>query len=90
MDEKIKDVLDVNRTDELFDTSIIKSDSFSKTPYNDQNLKGAKMTLGFGNLHVNTAKAKMQAIKLLGFRNGVQGIKDSVSRKLRNKAKYGK
>jgi len=86
--EKINDKLDLNRTDELFDSSIGKSEALSRGKYDKESLKAAKTCLGFGNLHVNTAKVKIATLKIIGYRDQVTRLKQNVDRKLRNSRKY--
>jgi hypothetical protein len=88
--EKVDDKLDLDRTNKLFDTSIIKADAFSKDKYTVQSLKEARQVATFGNLHLNSAKAKISVIRLMGYKNEIDNVKKSVSRKIRNAKKYGK
>ena len=82
--------LDLDRTNKLFDISIVKSGAEDVTPYDEKSLRASKLTLGFGNLHVNTAKTKVGILRLIGYQDNLKKIKDNVSRKLRNAKKYGK
>jgi hypothetical protein len=91
--EKLEEVdgkLDLNRTNKLFDTSIVKANAFSKEPYTVQSLKEARQVATFGNLHLNSAKAKVSVIRLMGYKDEMRSLKKNVSRKIRNAKKYGK
>lgn len=87
--KKIEEIMDTDRTNGLFDSSIKRSGALIGEEYTLDDLKKMKIVLGAGNLHVNTAKTKMGAIKLLGYRNSLDETKKAVERKIRNSRKYG-
>lgn len=85
--ERIVEVLDVDRTNELFEAGITRSDALSTEQFNESNLKGFKAALGAGNLHVNTARAKMSAIRLVGYRDSLAAMKGAIKKKVRSSLK---
>lgn len=87
--EKIEKHLDLDRTNDLFDVAITRSGAKkSNNEWNEEDLKKQKLLVGFGNLHINTAKAKITAIRMIGYVQGLVGVKKAVERKTRNKRKY--
>ena len=92
MKEIVKDIvgkMDLDRTDKLFDASITSADSLSKEPYTEDSIKKQRLVIGFGNLHVNSAKVKLGAIRMNGYVDSTKSLKRAVDRKVRNAAKYG-
>lgn len=87
--QELNKTLDVKRTDELFDASIKSADALAGRLYDENSLKAARMTVNFGNLHVNTAKTKLSAVRLIGYRNEANKLKQNIDRKIRNGRKYG-
>lgn len=87
---EVKDILDLDRTNELFDSSIKSADSKSGKAYTKDSVKEAKVALGFGNLHINTAKIKTQILRMIGFKNNISQIKSNIERQIRNSKKYKK
>lgn len=88
--KKVSEILDVNRTDKLFDSSIVSSQANSRKVYTVDSLRAAKVALGFGNLHVNTSRIKLNAIRMLGFMDNLRKVKQAVGRRIRNVKKYGR
>ena len=86
--EKTLKVLDTDRTNKLFESSIKSSDAYSGKPYGENTLKAARMTVNFGNLHVNTARTKISVIRLLGYRDAISRIKRAVGRKIKRSRRY--
>lgn len=87
--KKIDDVMDLDRTDKLFSSSIDKAGSLTKGEYREEDIKKQRLVIGFGNLHVNTAKVKMSAVRLMGYRDNLAKLKQNIGRKVRNSRKYG-
>jgi hypothetical protein len=82
--------LDLERTDKLFDASIAKANAFSKDPYTEKSLKEARAVSTFGNLHLNSAKVKVSVIRLIGYRDELNNLKNNVQKKIRGVRKYKK
>lgn len=88
--DKLVDQLDTDRTNEIFDSMIIRSSiNDRKNSLDEASVKQARVVIGSGNLHVNTSRAKMSAIRMIGYTDGVAKTKRAVQRKLRNSNKYG-
>lgn len=86
---KLVEQLNTDRTDEIFDSMIVRSDINNKKNALDENaVKQARVVIGAGNLHVNTSRAKMTAIRMVGYTDSLTKTKLAIKRKLRNKAKY--
>ena len=94
IEKQLSDVaekMDLERTNELFDITIARADFKSKEPFKDDNdIKKARVVVQMGNIHINTAKTKMSAIRLIGYQNNLSQLKNAVQRKVRNARKYGK
>lgn len=88
--QNIDEVMDVSRTNDLFDSSIKRSGANSDEKYSEADLKQMRTIIGFGNLHINTAKVKLGVARLRGYRDNVSKMKQSIDRKIRNKNKYGR
>lgn len=87
----VADKMDLERTGELFDITIARADFKSKELFKDDNdIKKARVVVQMGNIHINTAKTKMSAIRLIGYQNNLSQLKHAVQRKVRNSRKYGK
>lgn len=84
----IDGAMDLKKTEELFDKSIERGESLKGGSYTDKDIKNQRLVLGFGNLHINTAKVKMAAVRFLGYRDAMQKTKNAVERKVRNSRKY--
>lgn len=87
--EKVVEVLDTDKTAHLFEVSIKKANALDAAPYTEDSLRAARMNINYGNLHVNTAKTKLSAIRLVGYQNSLSTTKKAVERKIRNQRKYG-
>ncbi len=83
------DLMDLERTDKLFNSAIERSDSHSSVKYTEEDIKKQRVVIGFGNLHIGTAKVKLGMERMRGYRDSIRGIKQSIDRKVRNKNKYG-
>jgi len=79
--------LNIDRTDQLFNVAIKKADSLNTNLYDNHSIRANKLALGFGNLHINTAKTKIQAIRLIGYKDNSAGLIRSVKRKIRSSRK---
>ena len=87
---KLVDQLDTGRTNEIFDSMIVRSSINDRSKVLDESaVKQARVVIGSGNLHVNTSRAKMSAIRMVGFTDGMVKTKLAVQRKIRNARKYG-
>jgi len=76
-------VMDVGRTNGLFDASINRAESLKKEPYTEEDIKKQRLVIGFGNLHINTAKTKLSAVRMFGYRNTQRLLKEAVQKKIR-------
>lgn len=93
MDElkKVDDKLSMDRTDELFDSAIKRSGANNRnSDYTEDDIKKQRLVIGFGNLHINTARAKLSIVRMRGYQSANRGLKQSVDRRLRNAKKYPK
>ncbi len=90
MDEikKLGDQMNLDRTEGLFDASIKKAKALETAEYTPDDIKKSRLVIGFGNLHLNTARTKLSAIRFLGYQNNLKAIKDAVERKQRDSNKY--
>lgn len=88
--KSVRDTMDMDRTDGLFKTSIERAESLKKRAYSEKDVKTQNIVIKFGNLHVNTAKAKMSAVRLLGYKKSIEDTTRAVARKIRKAAKYGR
>lgn len=79
--EKVEPYLDVERTNKLFDISIIRADANSTTPFDQKSLGDWKVMVSTGNLHLNTAKAKVQTLRLIGYRDNLQSMNRALKKK---------
>lgn len=82
--EKIDKVLDVDRTNEIFESSIDRSDAHSKEKFNDNSLKSFRAVISAGNLHKNTAVAKVSVNRLIGYRKEINNTHGNIKKKLKN------
>lgn len=88
--KQVDDKLNLDRTDKLFDSSISRSGSNDQSKYTDEDIKKQRLVIGFGNLHVNTAKLKVSVVRMRGYRDNVTNLKRAVDRKVRKERKYGR
>lgn len=90
MSQEIDSQMDLDKTEKIFYSLIARSHindtSKEMTP---EEIKKINAVLQGGNLHVNTAKVKISATRLAGFRDGIRQTKLTVQRKTRNARKYG-
>jgi len=89
LQDELQGALNLERTNELFDASIKRSGAKGTTEYNEEDIKKQRIVIGYGNLHLNTAKTKISASRMTGYRDGLDGAKRSVDRKVRNNLKFG-
>lgn len=87
---EIGDKMDLDRTNELFNSSIKRSDTYRKELYTEDDIRKQRVILGYGNLHVKTAQVKMGLERMKGYRVNTEALKKAVDRKIRNKNKYGR
>jgi hypothetical protein len=88
--DKLVDQLDTGRTNEIFDSMIVRSKINDRSKeLGEDAVKQARVVIGSGNLHINTARAKMSAIRMVGYTDGLVKTKLAVQRKIRNVRKYG-
>lgn len=88
--EKVDELMDLDRTDELFNSSIKRSGSHDTEPYGEEDIKKQRLVVGFGNLHINTAKVKLGVARMKGYLDSTKSLKKAVDRKVRNNNKYGR
>ncbi len=89
MSEEISKKLDLDRTGEIFDSLIERSKiNNTKLPFGDDQIKQVKTVLSAGNLHERTARTKVTALRLTGYRDNLAQLKNAIVRKAR-KARRG-
>lgn len=80
--------MDLSRTGEIFDSLIHRSKIHDKAlPFDEAEIKKAKAVLGAGNLHVNSARVKIGALRLVGYRENLGRLQAAIERKSRNARK---
>ncbi len=93
MEDEFKDIakkLDLQRTDELFDITITRADYKTKKLFTDDDVKIARLVIQAGNLHVNSAKVKLGALRLVGYRDTSKQLEKTIAKKARNARKYAR
>lgn len=87
MKDKLKEVadhMDLGRTEELFDITIRRADFKSKDPFNgDEDIRKAGLVVKMGNVHINTAKTKISAIRMIGYIDNTRKLTLAVKRRTR-------
>lgn len=83
--------MDLARTDALFDATLEKVKALDDTiPYDTElEVKKGRLAIAAGNIHVNSAKVKLGALRLLGYRDSLRKTKLAVQRKFRNEQRSG-
>ncbi len=82
--EEIEVKMDLERTDQLFSSAIKSAGALEGQRYTEDSLKQMRAVMGAGNLHINSAKVKLGAIRLMGYVAGVRATSNAVSRKVRD------
>lgn len=85
---KIDDVMDLDRTNQLFDSAIRRADANGKEKYTEEDVKFQRLVTGFGNMHINSAKVKLSVVRMRGYQANTGALKKAVDRKVRNARKY--
>jgi hypothetical protein len=79
----VSDVMDVNRTDELFDIAITRTEFKKPGSMDEMDIKKANIMIKVGNLHINTAKTKLGAIRIAGYLDNNRALTMKIKRKTR-------
>lgn len=80
--------MDLSKTGDIFDSLIERSKVNNKgLPLDEAEIKKVKTVLGAGNLHVNAARVKVGALRLVGYRDNLSKLKIAIERKSRNARK---
>lgn len=78
----------LDRTEKIFDTVIERTDLHTKdkvkTP---DDLRKIQTVLKAGNLHVNSARIHLSAIRFVGYMDNMRKLKDAVQRRTRDSLK---
>lgn len=89
--QEIADRLDLTRTDKILETMIDRSDFYNKEKFDENgDIKKARLVVGAGNLHINTARAKLGALRMVGYQDNLGKLKATVQKRVRNERKYGR
>lgn len=82
--KQIEEVMNLERTDQLFDATIKSANALSGNPFTKESVKEMSVVVSSGKLHVSTANAKLNAVKMVGYINGIRSTKNAVDRRIRS------
>lgn len=81
--EEITDVMDLERTDKLFDISIERTEFTKGGSMSADDIKKANIMVKIGNMHINTAKTKLGAIRIAGYLDNNRALTLKVKKQTR-------
>lgn len=87
-EKEIADKMNLDRTDAVFD-ALVKRSKITDTslPLDEMGIKQTRAVISSGNLHVATARAKLSALKIVGYRDNMDKLKHAVEARVRRARK---
>ena len=71
--------MDLDRTNAMLENTMDRTDFFSKSKIDDdKEIKKATLVAKMANIHINTAKTKLGAIRILGYKDNLNKMKGSL------------
>lgn len=88
-EKEIADKMNLTTTENVFEALVHRSKITDRSvPFDEIAIKQSRAVIAGGNLHVATARAKMSALKIVGYHDNLEKLKMSVQKKSRNARKY--